>query len=1575
VPGYEVLGELGRGGMGVVYKARQVGLDRLVALKVVLAGAGAGPEDLARFRREAEAVARLRHPNVVEIYQVGETGGLPYFAMELCGGGSLAQQLAGGPLAPRRAAELVETLARAVQAAHEAGVVHRDLKPANVLLAQDGTPKVTDFGLAKKLDGTSELTATGAIVGTPSYMAPEQASGDGKRVGPAADVYALGAVLYACLAGRPPFQAGTQVDTLLQVLTDRPVPPGQLRPGVPADLEAICLRCLEKNPGKRFAGAAELADALRRFLDGLPAQVQPREDHARDDRRRPYLQRSTWLVCLWTCLLVLLLVLPFGLFAKVVAVVGLYLTVAFAVKVYFGSRPVYQLAFSPDGDTLASATLQGNVKLWDVAGERLRLTLEMPQAPASSFTGLLRQLVDELRANFQGPIKALAFTPDGRTLIALDNRGRGQLWDVADGHPKASFQLPTPVRAATFGPGCRTLATVTGEMTRTLTLWDVDLAAEGPVSERTAMRVVSSLDAPPLFLADGRVLAVPAFGLKLWDILPGGLRERPVSDRVGLASIHALSPDARSVAFSRYSKKGGSSQRWVTPIAVWDVATDRACCELAHLGKSAPLLAFSPDGRILVGFGWRDGGDLRDARTGRPLGDLQRERKAAITAVAFSPDGRTLALGHDRGTVTWHDVEASRRAGRRPGNLGEAPSEPPPAPPAPESFPAVAPATACDAVPFSASPVAAAPLAGGLPAVPGYEVLGELGRGGMGVVYKARQVGLDRLVALKVVLAGAHAEELARFRREAEAIARLHHPNVVRIYEVGEHAGLPYFAMELCEGGSLAQRLAGGPLPPAEAARLTATLARAVQAAHEAGVIHRDLKPGNVLLAADRTPRVTDFGLAKRLDDVTGLTATGVVLGTPSYMAPEQASGQAKQVGSAADVHALGAVLYACLTGRPPFQAATPLDTILQVLSDPPVPPSRLRAQVPPRLEAICLKCLEKDPRQRYPSAAALADDLERPLVGRHRAGKRQPGHPERARWRPLRRAVRRLLPPAALSLLAVAVACLVAGPRGMGWLALVAGLVLSALSTLNRLALDFMARQRVSALAFRPDGRALAVGGANGSLRLMDLGSEEARVLVAGGHEPHTPDGPTFPPRMPAVRALAFRKGKAGDEVAVLDAAGALKLWDLTTLQRAEPIISVGPVTAAAFSPDGRWLACAAGGRPLVWQSAWDRWAWRLRRLAGRPAPAHRVWLWDLAAELQRAAASGNAPAAGSPGHEAETNVRRQVEALIRRTEETYQRGQFLVIGTVVIVAILPYALWWTLDPRVVLALLGALCGAWPILVALTLWLWSAWLSRRAVQEFNREFPEHAAERGTAVEVLAGLQSRASVRKKMKKALGVPLQPAAPGALAPSQGVSLDTDACFIWAMTFAPSGPAFAALTETGLRLYRLEANGRRLTEQTLAGEESHPRAAPAFTPDGRALVVRLRDGSLRAWEVATGLLRGDVKGPASGLSLVYAPDGRSAVTVNADGTASLWDLAAGQEQAILEVDEPPNVSVSAPARAGSEDDLQQGVRCAAFSPDGRTLALADGVGGVAWCDVAEVRRTAGCRPGRERQPNQPG
>jgi tetratricopeptide (TPR) repeat protein/tRNA A-37 threonylcarbamoyl transferase component Bud32 len=275
IDGYEILGELGRGGMGVVYKARQVRLNRVVALKMILAGDHASPEAGVRFLAEAEAVARLHHPHIVQIYSLGDHGGRPYFEMEYVAGGSLADQLDGTPRPARDAARLVETLARAIHEVHRLGIVHRDLKPANILLADDGTPKVADFGLAKSLGLDSGLTGSRAIIGSPSYMAPEQAAGAARDVGPATDVYSLGAILYELLTGRPPFLAETPLEMLEQVRAREPVPPSHLQSKVPRDLETIGLKCLRKEPSRRYASTEDLAEDLGRFLAGEPIRARP----------------------------------------------------------------------------------------------------------------------------------------------------------------------------------------------------------------------------------------------------------------------------------------------------------------------------------------------------------------------------------------------------------------------------------------------------------------------------------------------------------------------------------------------------------------------------------------------------------------------------------------------------------------------------------------------------------------------------------------------------------------------------------------------------------------------------------------------------------------------------------------------------------------------------------------------------------------------------------------------------------------------------------------------------------------------------------------------------------------------------------------------------------------------------------------------------------------------------------------------------------------------------------------------------------------------------------------------------
>jgi tetratricopeptide (TPR) repeat protein/tRNA A-37 threonylcarbamoyl transferase component Bud32 len=275
VPGFEILEELGRGGMGVVYKARHLRLKRIVALKMILAGAHASRDLIARFLTEAQAVAQLQHPHIVQIYEIGEQGGLPFFSLEFVEGGSLERELAGRPQDPARAAQRAEILARAMHVAHQKGIVHRDLKPGNILLTRDGTPKITDFGLAKDLGSEHPRTEAGSVLGTPSYMAPEQAFGKLDRIGPPTDVYALGAILYEMLTGRPPFLGATPMDTLLLVRTTEPVPVRRLQPRAPRDLETICSKCLQKDPGKRYGSAQDLADDLQRWLEHKPILARP----------------------------------------------------------------------------------------------------------------------------------------------------------------------------------------------------------------------------------------------------------------------------------------------------------------------------------------------------------------------------------------------------------------------------------------------------------------------------------------------------------------------------------------------------------------------------------------------------------------------------------------------------------------------------------------------------------------------------------------------------------------------------------------------------------------------------------------------------------------------------------------------------------------------------------------------------------------------------------------------------------------------------------------------------------------------------------------------------------------------------------------------------------------------------------------------------------------------------------------------------------------------------------------------------------------------------------------------------
>jgi serine/threonine-protein kinase len=288
LPGYEIVEEIGRGGMGIVYKARQARLNRFVALKMLLTGPNVGARARSRFRAEAAATARLQHPNIVQIFDIIEQFDQLFLSLEYIGGGSLARRLGGQPRDWKWSAETVRLLARAVQYAHERRIVHRDLKPGNILVTADGAPKITDFGLAKRIDDDPGSTKTGTVLGTPDYMAPEQADGRVHEVGPATDIYALGVILYEMLTGMPPYRGEAMARILDAVRFQAPRPPRELRPETPRDLEAICLKCLEKAPADRYGSAGALAADLGRFLSGQPVE-------AGQDRRR----RSIWGWLLW----------------------------------------------------------------------------------------------------------------------------------------------------------------------------------------------------------------------------------------------------------------------------------------------------------------------------------------------------------------------------------------------------------------------------------------------------------------------------------------------------------------------------------------------------------------------------------------------------------------------------------------------------------------------------------------------------------------------------------------------------------------------------------------------------------------------------------------------------------------------------------------------------------------------------------------------------------------------------------------------------------------------------------------------------------------------------------------------------------------------------------------------------------------------------------------------------------------------------------------------------------------------------------------------------------------------------
>jgi WD40 repeat protein len=686
VPGYEVVGELGRGGMGVVYLARQTRLGRLTALKVLLAGVHASRDVLARFRAEAVTLARLHHPNIVQIYEVGEENGCPYLTLEYVEGGSLARKLAGTPLPARQAAALVETLARAVYYAHEHGVIHRDLAPGNVLLSADGSPKVTDFGLARLLAGGASRTATGEVLGTPSYMAPEQAAGKVREAGPPADTYSLGAILYECLTGRPPFKAETPLDTLVQVVDDEPVPPSRLQPRVPRDLETVCLKCLRKEAPRRYASALELADDLRRFQVSEPIRARPVSSWERAGKwvkRRPALATLAGVSALATVgLLVLLGALWRGAEARARVAQQLDLANQELAGRQNQLASLGQAIEEQEGIILKNGEQIRQGKVFVRRALYIRDMILAQGALDQEETGKLVTLLsrhappageEDVRgfewhylwrlshgerlalAGNTGFIRTVRFSPDGNTVASVAPEVSALLWDTATGvELSPPWGRRTGILDVAWSPDGKTLATAHRD--GTVRLWDVatgQARASFPAHGQPVHGVA--------FSPDGLALATGCEDgtAKLWDRATLRVRADFPGQQRGRVWRVQFSPDGHTLATTQ--------ERAAT---LWDLDTGRERLTLSgREGTIVQELAFSPDGKTVATAEARHFSQARqtgfvriwDAATGTERGPALTVPGGGAWSVAFTLDGQGLAVGSDSsGAVKLWDV-ATRR--------------------------------------------------------------------------------------------------------------------------------------------------------------------------------------------------------------------------------------------------------------------------------------------------------------------------------------------------------------------------------------------------------------------------------------------------------------------------------------------------------------------------------------------------------------------------------------------------------------------------------------------------------------------------------------------------------------------------------------------------------------------------------------------------------------------------------------------------------------------------------------------------------------------------------------------------
>jgi WD40 repeat protein len=669
--GYELLEEVARGGMGIVYRARQMQINRLVAVKVMAAGVFAAPDFVARFRTEAEAVASLDHPNIVPIYEVGDVEGQPFFSMRFIEGGSLAQRIAyrESPMPHREAAGLLAKLSHAVHYAHQRGILHRDIKPGNILLDAEGEPHLTDFGLARLVEKDSTLTRTLAMLGTPSYMSPEQARGEARELTTGVDVYGLGAVFYELLTGQPPFAGGTTIETVRQVLEKDPRRPSVVRPGLDRDLETICLKCLEKDPGRRYHSAEALAADLERWQRQEPILARPQSGlYVLGKLVR---RNKGGTAALGGVLMLLVAGLVFGWWQAGV------------------QRKLRETAESNER-TAREAQARAALQQKKAEAERQRadeqLTraewliysskLMMAQTDFETANGALalhylsecpeklrgwewrylwNRINGRLTLTHAQRIEAVAFSADGRRIVTGSYDKTAKVWDATTGVELLTIKgHKGHISCVAFSPDNQRIVTgasmlATGISPGEAKVWD---AATGQQifdlkgHNYSVWSVAFSPDGRRIVTAAGERLYT-AGEAKVWDAATGQeLLTLPCHEYVDCV---AFSPDGQRIVTGDYRSE----------VKVWDAATGKALLSLKGHSQMISSVAFSPDGTRIVSSGWDKTAKVWDTATGREITTFQGHANVVASA-AFSPDGTRIVTGSWDKTIKIWDAQTAQ---------------------------------------------------------------------------------------------------------------------------------------------------------------------------------------------------------------------------------------------------------------------------------------------------------------------------------------------------------------------------------------------------------------------------------------------------------------------------------------------------------------------------------------------------------------------------------------------------------------------------------------------------------------------------------------------------------------------------------------------------------------------------------------------------------------------------------------------------------------------------------------------------------------------------------------------------